>query len=87
MTKRLSCAKAVVWFAAVLLWNAPARGQSASAPGSFVEVDGAKLYYEECGSGPQSVVAVGASAGGLEAFTQLLRGLPDHVGTCMYARA
>ena len=26
------------------------------------------------------VVAVGASAGGLEAFTQLLRGLPDHVG-------
>jgi two-component system CheB/CheR fusion protein len=26
------------------------------------------------------VVAVGASAGGLEAFTQLLRGLPDNVG-------
>lgn len=26
------------------------------------------------------VVAVGASAGGLEAFTQLLRGIPDHVG-------
>jgi len=58
MTKRLSCAKAIVWFAAVLLWNAPARGQGASAPGSFVEVDGAKLYYEECGSGPQAVVLV-----------------------------
>ncbi len=26
------------------------------APGSFVEVENGKLYYEECGSGPQTVV-------------------------------
>jgi len=47
-------AKAIVWFAAALLGNA----QSALAQGSFVEVDGAKLYYEECGSGPKAVVLV-----------------------------
>jgi len=27
-----------------------------SGPGSFVEVEGGTLYYEECGSGPQTVV-------------------------------
>src|ERR1700722_3063040 len=27
-----------------------------SAPGSFVEVDGSRLYYEECGSGPRALV-------------------------------
>jgi pimeloyl-ACP methyl ester carboxylesterase len=47
-------AKAIVWFAAALFGNA----QSAPAQGSFVEVDGAKLYYEECGSGPKAVVLV-----------------------------
>ncbi|HTF64331.1 MAG TPA: alpha/beta hydrolase [Edaphobacter sp.] len=29
---------------------------SANAPGSFVEVDGSRLYYEECGTGPKAVV-------------------------------
>ncbi|HTF61301.1 MAG TPA: alpha/beta hydrolase [Edaphobacter sp.] len=29
---------------------------SANPPGSFVEVDGSRLYYEECGTGPKAVV-------------------------------
>ena len=29
---------------------------SANAPGSFVEVDGSRLYYEECGTGPKAVI-------------------------------
>jgi 3-oxoadipate enol-lactonase len=31
---------------------------SQSAPGSFVEVEGSKLYYEECGTGPEAVVLI-----------------------------
>lgn len=31
---------------------------AASQRGSFLDVDGAKLYYEECGSGPEAVVLV-----------------------------
>ena len=58
MTKRMRSAEAIVWFAAVLLGNAPAQEQSAPPQGSFLEVDGAKLYYEECGSAPQVVVLV-----------------------------
>jgi pimeloyl-ACP methyl ester carboxylesterase len=58
MAKRLWCPGAIVLFAAALLANAPAQTQSASPQGSFLEVDGAKLYYEECGSGPQAVVLV-----------------------------
>jgi chemotaxis response regulator CheB len=41
------------------------------------EAAGALLAAE---AGGLSVVGVGASAGGLEAFTQLLRGLPDEPG-------
>ena len=36
-----------------------ARGQTSSpsyAPGAFVDVDGGRLYYEECGSGEDTVV-------------------------------
>jgi 3-oxoadipate enol-lactonase len=58
MTKTLKCAEAIVLLAAALLGNAPAHGQSASPQGSFLEVDGARLYYEECGSAPQVVVLV-----------------------------
>ena len=29
---------------------------SANPPGSFVEVDGSRLYYEECGTGPKAVI-------------------------------
>ena len=57
MTKR-RCSEAFIWFAAVLLGNAPAQGQSASPQGSFLEVNGTRLYYQECGSGPQAVVLV-----------------------------
>jgi 3-oxoadipate enol-lactonase len=38
--------------------SCPARPQSteASGPGSFTPVDGSKIYFEECGSKPQTVV-------------------------------
>ena len=58
MTKTLGCAEAIVLLAAALVGNAPARAQNAPPHGSFLEVDGAKLYYEECGSGPHAVVLV-----------------------------
>jgi 3-oxoadipate enol-lactonase len=31
---------------------------SQAAPGSFVDVEGGKLYYEECGTGPEVVVLI-----------------------------
>jgi 3-oxoadipate enol-lactonase len=58
MTKRRGYVEAIVLLAAALLRNAPAHGQNASPQGSFLEVDGAKLYYEECGSASQVVVLV-----------------------------
>jgi 3-oxoadipate enol-lactonase len=58
MTKEMRCAEAIVLLAAALLGNPPAQGQNVSPQGSFLEVDGAKLYYEECGSAPQLVVLV-----------------------------
>jgi pimeloyl-ACP methyl ester carboxylesterase len=58
MRKRLRCAEAIILLAAALLGNASAQGQSASPQGSLLEVSGAKLYYEECGSASQSVVLV-----------------------------
>ena len=58
MTKKMRCAEAIVWFAAALLGNALPQGKSAPLQGSFLEVDGAKLYYEECGSAPQAVILV-----------------------------
>lgn len=58
MTKRKRVAEAIVLFAMALLGNAPAQGQSAPPQGSFLEVDGAKLYYEECGPAPRVVVLV-----------------------------
>ena len=57
MTKR-RCTEANILLAAALLGNAPARAQSVLQQGSFLEVDGVKLYYEECGSAPQVVVLV-----------------------------
>ena len=45
-----------------LIWFPPERLQSTTgAPvqrGSFVEVEGSRLYYEECGNDPQAVVLV-----------------------------
>jgi pimeloyl-ACP methyl ester carboxylesterase len=32
--------------------------QGTSTPGSFVEVEGSKLYFEECGTGPEAVVLI-----------------------------
>jgi 3-oxoadipate enol-lactonase len=31
---------------------------SQAVPGSFVDVEGGKLYYEECGTGPEAVVLI-----------------------------
>ena len=58
MTNRLRCTEAIILLAAALLRNVPARAQRAPQQGSFLEVDGAKLYYQECGSAPQVVVLV-----------------------------
>jgi 3-oxoadipate enol-lactonase len=55
---RMRRAEAIVLLAGVLLGTALAQEQSTSLPGSFLDVDGAKLYYEECGSAPQTVVLV-----------------------------
>jgi Alpha/beta hydrolase family len=45
-----------------LITSAETRAQStrvaASQRGSFLEVDGAKLYYEECGTAPEALVLV-----------------------------
>ncbi len=41
---------------AVLLVAAVGIGLPAKASGAFVDVDGSRLYYEECGSGPKAVV-------------------------------
>lgn len=38
--------------------SAPQAPSVQPGPGSFAPVDGSKLYYEECGSGPQTVVLV-----------------------------
>jgi 3-oxoadipate enol-lactonase len=43
----------------VLTATGVARGKTSSpsnAPGAFVEVDGGRLYYEECGGGDEAVV-------------------------------
>src|SRR6516162_8451403 len=58
MIKKLRCAEAIVFLTVALFGNAPARAQNNPPQGSFLEVVGAKLYYEECGSAPQTVVLV-----------------------------
>jgi 3-oxoadipate enol-lactonase len=58
MRRRMRCVEAMVLLAGALFGNALAQEQNASPQGSFLEVDGAKLYYEECGSAPQVVVLV-----------------------------
>jgi 3-oxoadipate enol-lactonase len=58
MTKTLRGAKAIALLAVALVANVSARAQSAPSQGSFLELDGTKLYYEECGSAPHTVVLV-----------------------------
>jgi len=36
--------------------SAPTASQA--APGAFVDVEGGKLYYEECGTGPEAVILI-----------------------------
>ncbi|MFZ0584463.1 MAG: alpha/beta hydrolase [Candidatus Acidiferrales bacterium] len=49
-----------VAFLALLLPVTPAQSQvpSAAGPGNFLDVDGSKIYYEECGAGPEAVVLI-----------------------------
>jgi pimeloyl-ACP methyl ester carboxylesterase len=54
---------ATLFFAGLLVCVAPAWSQQpaktqAGGPGSFVEVQGGKLYYEECGTGAHTVVLI-----------------------------
>ena len=58
MAKRIPWCDAILLLAVAVLANPVARAQTAPQAGSFLELDGAKLYYEECGSAPQSVVLV-----------------------------
>ena len=58
MIRGMRFAGAIVVFAVVLLGNALAQAQSPAPQGSFLEKDGAKLYYQECGSALHAVVLV-----------------------------
>jgi pimeloyl-ACP methyl ester carboxylesterase len=59
MTNRLQqFTEVIVLLAAASPGNLPARAQSTPPQGYFVTVDGAKLYYEECGSASRAVVLV-----------------------------
>jgi 3-oxoadipate enol-lactonase len=52
---------AIFLFVMVCLWvqaQPQASPTVGSGPGSFVEVEGSKLYYEECGTAPQTVVLI-----------------------------
>jgi 3-oxoadipate enol-lactonase len=54
---------AILFFAWLIVCVTPIRSQQpakgpASGPGSFVEVQGGKLYYEECGSGTHTVLLI-----------------------------
>lgn len=51
----------LVGFIAVMVWTGEAVATTCSkedAPGSFVDVEGGKIYYEECGTGPEAVLLV-----------------------------
>jgi len=61
MTDRMRSIEVIILLSAVLVANAAGQGTTLSATGpqgSFLEVEGGKLYYEECGSAPQVVVLV-----------------------------
>jgi 3-oxoadipate enol-lactonase len=86
MTKTLGWAKAIALIAASLVAKAPARAQSAPPQGSFLEVDGAKLYYEECGSAPRTVVLVHDGVLHSAAWNDVWRDFCKHFHTIRYDR-
>ena len=86
MTKRKRCAEVLVLLAAALLGNVSAQTQSAPLQGSFLEVDGAKLYYEECGSAPQVVVLVHDGVLDSAAWDDVWPELCRHFHTIRYDR-
>jgi 3-oxoadipate enol-lactonase len=55
------CAPLALVLSLALCGHALAQGASmapTAGPGSFVAVEGSKLYYEECGAGPEAVVLI-----------------------------
>ena len=86
MTKTLGCTKAIVLLAAASVVNAPARAQSAPPQGSFLEVNGAKLYFEECGSAPHAVVLVHDGVLHSAAWDEVWPDLCKHFHTIRYDR-
>src|SRR5215471_17539877 len=49
-----TAATAVMLFTVVF----PATAQPGTAPGKFIDVEGGKIYYEECGTGDDAVLLV-----------------------------
>jgi pimeloyl-ACP methyl ester carboxylesterase len=86
MRKRLRCAEAIILFAAASLGNASAQGQIALPQGSLLEVGGAKLYYEECGSAPQAVVLVHDGVLHSAAWDEVWPDFGKHFHTILYDR-
>jgi 3-oxoadipate enol-lactonase len=54
----VSAAITFLLFAVAALATPLRAAQAPNAPGSFLDVDGGKLYYEECGTGPEAVLLV-----------------------------
>jgi 3-oxoadipate enol-lactonase len=52
------CRNVMFLLTAAFVAHSAVRAQNVHSAGSFLEVDGTKLYYEECGSAPQAVVLV-----------------------------
>jgi 3-oxoadipate enol-lactonase len=86
MIKSLRRLEEIVLLAAALLGITPARAQSAPPQGFFLEVDGAKLYYEECGSGPHVVVLVHDGVLHSAAWDDVWPDLCKHFRTIRYDR-
>ncbi len=60
-TMRALVLSASLWFSPSVWCQAPPQGAATApqpAPGSFVEVEGGKLYYDECGTGQEAVVLI-----------------------------
>jgi pimeloyl-ACP methyl ester carboxylesterase len=76
----------MVLLAAALVVNPPARAQSASPQGSFLEVDGGKLYYEECGSAPRAVVLMHDGVLHSAAWDEVWPNFCKHFHTIRYDR-
>jgi pimeloyl-ACP methyl ester carboxylesterase len=57
-----------------------------SSPGSFVQIDGARLYYEECGTGSQTVVLIHDGVVNSAVWDQVWPAFCKHFRTIRYDR-